>query len=305
MAFVASDPRAALNTTASAGAPQTGLIADEQLGRFYLTPPQIASGAEKTWLLRGQNFVLAWSECSPGAELARADQPDEYVILLTDAASRARVAWEGEEVEVSGPQIVFVPGGASRVVLPDGGRVTRLFTVKSADLVSRCPNAGAYEKARPHIPPFAAWPDPVGGWKIRAYALDVAPEPGRFGRIFRCTTFMLNVFEPMAGPRDPAKMSPHSHDDFEQCSLVVGGHFVHHLRWPWTTDLADWRDDLHLDVGAPSALVIPPPVIHTSQATGIGDNDLVDIFCPPRHDFSLKDGWVINAADYPMPGNGA
>ncbi|SNR61917.1 hypothetical protein EYF88_14600 [Paracoccus sediminis] len=298
--YTGKDPRADL-FAATTKPPATGLIAEDQLALFYGTPPQAEGVGWKSWYHRGNNFVLAYSEAAPGAVFARDGQPDEYVVYLPDAAHGAVIEAGDERVAVPGYRIAFVPPGDSRVTLPEGGVLVRLFTTRSTDLAEAASNARAYDAARTHIPPFEAWPAPKHGFRVRHYSLDVPAEPGRFGRIFRCTTFMVNIFEPQKGPRDTTRMSPHHHDDFEQCSLALKGKFVHHLRWPWTVDMADWRDDRHVEVGSPSSLVIPPPVIHTTRAMDAADNDLVDIFCPPRMDFSLKPGWVLNAEDYPLP----
>ncbi|SMO94472.1 hypothetical protein [Paracoccus laeviglucosivorans] len=298
--FQGKDPRADL-FAGNSQPPATGLIAQEQLGRFHGDAPQVSDALRRSWYLRGCNFVLEYSELAPGAKLGRQSQPDEYVLYLDDRQSGATVEWNGTTVTVPGGSIVFVPPGDSCITFPSGAKPVRLFTVKSADLVALCPNADGYRSPRSHIPPFHPWPKPAGGWKVRHYPLDVADQPGRFGRIYRCTTFMVNALPTMNGPRDPARMSPHHHDDFEQCSLALQGSFTHFLRWSWTTDMSDWREDMAVKVGSPSALVIPPPVIHTTQATGTGHNDLVDIFCPPRMDFSQKPGWVLNAEDYPIP----
>ena len=295
-----SDPRASL-APAKAGSmlTQTGLVAEAQDARFYESAPQVDDAAGKTWLHRGHNFLVAYSEAAPGASFRRSEQADEYCVLFPKAGGT--ITWNGETKDVPGFSIAFVPAGDSTVTTAEGGELVRLFSTQNKDLAEACGNAHGYDTPRTHIPAFQPWPEPKDGWKVRHYSLDVAPEEGRFGRIFRCTTLMVNVLYPFDGPRDPSKMSPHHHDDFEQGSLALTGEFTHYLRWTWTSDMADWKDDQALEMGSPSMLVIPPPVIHTTRATGAGSNLLVDIFGPPRVDFSDKPGWVLNADDYPMP----
>ncbi len=296
-----SDPRAALAAKATAAPVTPGFFAAPEYGRFYEQPPAETGAAGKSWYIRGQNFVLGYSEATPGGTFSRANQADEYVLIFPDRETRATVSAGGETREVEGFSVVMVPPSQSSVTLTNGGRFIRLVTTRAADLVALCPNAASYATPRANIPPFEAWPEPVGGYRIRAYSLDVPKEPGRFGRIFRCTTFMVNYLDPQVGPRDITKLSPHHHDDFEQCSLAVEGAFMHHLRWPWTVDMNAWREDEHQHFGTPSALVIPPPSIHTTRGLEPGVNQLVDIFSPPRIDFSQQKGWVLNADDYPMP----
>lgn len=295
-----SDPRAAL-ASASPARPAASEFAGAEIARFYEEDPQESGPEGKTWYVRGQNFLVAYTLAEPGAVLSRRGQTDEYIVLLPKAETSVEIAASGEVQAASGYSLIVVPPGDSTVTVPSGGEVVRLFTTRSADLAAKCSNAASYATPHPNIPPFEPWPEPPAGYRIRAYSLDVPPAPGRFGRIFRCTTLMVNIIDPQVGPRDVTKLSPHHHDDFEQCSLAVDGAFIHHLRWPWTVDMNAWREDLHAYCGSPSVTVIPPPAIHTSRGVGEGLNQLIDIFCPPRIDFSEKPGWVLNADDYPMP----
>ena len=300
--YETDDPRSRLNAGGAASpAAGTGAYSAAVYARFKQGAPQQSDALQKTWYARGQNFIVAYSEVEPGALFERNGQTDEYVVLLPDTETRISIAAGNERQEIDGFTINMVPPGDSNIEVHAGGRVIRLFTTQSADLVALCANAADYAEPHPHIPPFQPWPQPVDGLRLRSYSLDVPDEEGRFGKIWRSTTFMVNIFPPQIGPRDPAKLSPHHHDDFEQCSLVVGGTYMHHLRWPWTANLADWREDEHESCGTPSICVIPPRAIHTSAALDPGVNLLVDIFSPPRMDFSDMPGWVLNADDYPKP----
>lgn len=274
-----------------------------------LPPVQRDSGGSRHWYARGQNFVVAYSECAGKLSLDRAaeDQPDEWILLFpsNDPLSGnegARIAAAGQVAEVPGHSLTVIPPGASSVEVSGRGPVVRIFSRNAADLCALAINADSYRQDHLNVTPFVAWPAPADGPRIRSYNLDVPRAEGRFGRIFRCSTIMVNVLYPAQGPRDETRLSPHAHADFEQASLALAGQYIHHLRWPWTADRRDWREDEHQFCPSPSVTIIPPPVVHTSQSLDSGTNHLIDIFAPPRLDFSQRPGWVLNADEYPMPG---
>jgi hypothetical protein len=299
--YDATDPRSKLPGVTERARPAPVAFAGAEFGLFYQDLPQEDGAEGQSWYTRGQNFLVAYTEAQPGARLARKAQVDEYIVILPDPGPGAILESGDMTVRSEGFSLIIMPPGRSALTLPEGGRVIRLFSTRSEDLAAKCANASSYDEPHPNIPPFHAWPEPPDGYRIRRYCLDVPDKPGRFGRIWRCTTLMVNFLPRQVGPRDITKLSPHHHDDFEQCSLALEGAFTHHIRWPWTVDMNQWRDDVHAQVASPSVAIIPPPAIHTTGATQQGVNQLVDIFAPPRVDFSQKPGWVLNADEYPMP----
>ena len=303
MPYDTADLRSQLASPTGTAAPPGAVWPPQFLTFPTMSPTETSAAGSSTWLVRSQTCCVAFSQMRAGDQLTRHGQLDEYMVLCNDDAADLSVSWSGGAGgELRGAGVIVVPPGDSSVTVHTASAVSRLFSCRSTDLLERCENRALYEMPDPNVPAFTAWPDPPSGHRVRVYPMaDVPADPKRFGRLFRCSTIMVNVFESVPEPRDPAKLSPHHHDDFEQLSLTFAGDYVHHIRTPWTVDMANWRDDDHAFVPSPAVTIIPPPTVHTSQAVHHMPHQLVDIFAPPRHDFSAKPGWVLNADEYPIP----
>lgn len=265
----------------------------------YDTAPQQQEAGARTWLTRGANFVVAVSQVEAGAVLARDANPDEYFVFVHSGGARIQAG--AEQIDAGPETVTIVPPGASRVEATAAGTIVRVFSNRAADLAQASVNQAVYADGAPEVAPLVPWPDPPAGFKLRHYVLAEHVRPDSNMRIFRSTNLMVNVMTPRMVARDVRKLSPHSHTDFEQGSLALRGDWVHHMRYPWTADMNDWREDQAIQVGSPSLTVIPPKVIHTSRNTNDGGAWLLDIFAPPRMDFAGKPGKVANEHDYPLP----
>lgn len=282
-----------MNTAATAARPAV-------ISKFYEdSPAHVDADGSRHWATRGANFTVVVTHAAAGCVLERSNNPDEYMLLLPEHVA-ATLEADGSAIETAGDSLTIFPPGASKITVTSPGYVYRIFSHLASDLLALVSNPHDYDE-RSDVAPLEHWPEPVGGFKLRHYPLANYVRQENSMRLFRSTNLMINIFVPQTKPRDPKKMTPHSHADFEQGSLSLAGSYVHHLRYPWTTDLSNWRADDHALVFSPSLCIMPAQVVHTSQAIGTERTRLVDIFCPPRVDFSLKPGLVNNADDYPMP----
>jgi len=289
---------AASTTPTATVDPATPIKPSQWIEFLALEPTEVGEKGSRTWIARAANLVISYTVAKAGDVFTRSGQPDEYTVLMYSESAPIRVIADGKTEEVDEEAFVVVPPGDSVIEVAGDGILIRLFSVVADDLRESALNAAAYAEPDLRATPLQAWPDPVGGFTLRVYRLADTPiAPGRFGRIFRTTNLMVNFLAEEPAPRDEHKLSPHFHDDFEQVSLAVKGTFVHHIRYPWGPDSAQWRPDEHRQIATPSICIIPPPTVHTTQGMG-GHQQLIDIFSAPREDFSAS-GWVLNADDYP------
>jgi mannose-6-phosphate isomerase-like protein (cupin superfamily) len=271
---------------------------------FGRMPPQVVEPNVRTWVTRGGNFAVAVSEVEPGAVLAREDNPEEYMVILPPGGASARIEAGGRTVDAKPDSLTIVPPGPSTITATSKGRLARIFSKASRDIMAQAWNQQAYADGAPELAPPDLWPEPYDGYRLRHYPLaQYAKADGDRiqPRVFRSTNMMVNLFVHYRTRRETTKLSPHWHDDFEQASLCFNGRWVHHMRYNWGPDLATWVADDHGEMGTPSVIIIPATAVHTSRDVGDGESSLYDIFCPPRLDFARKKGFVINEDEYPLP----
>ena len=249
--------------------------------------------------VRGQNLCISHTVLEAGVALSETGIPDEHVVLLPEGDATVAVSTDAGDVVLDQPGLAIVPSGTSSLIADRDCVVLRVFSSRARSVLARAENDAMYLTADPAVTPLSPGPPPGGGPARVIFLTDIPQDPARLGRIFLTDSLMINWFPPQEGPRDPEKLSPHVHEDFEQASVTLRGDYIHHFRSPWTPRLSEWRDDQTVPCASPSVAIIPPGIIHFTRAVGAGMHQLIDIFAPPRADF-MAQGWALNADEYPQ-----
>jgi len=247
--------------------------------------------------VRAQNFAIDWFRAEQGATLGFASG-EQTMVLLFDTSGI--IIGGGRNADAPRRSVSVVPAGGYELRLAEAGCGCILSTDRQDPQPAR--NAASYQTPDPRVAPVGpAWLRINGADDFRVFEIDKFKAPADNPRLkmLQSATMSINWVD-YDGPRDRKALSPHAHADLEQASLAVAGDFVHHLRVAWGRNAEEWRDDEHKLAPAPSVLVIPPELIHTTEGVGPGHHLLIDIFAPPRRDFIAK-GWVFNAGEYRDP----
>jgi quercetin dioxygenase-like cupin family protein/mannose-6-phosphate isomerase-like protein (cupin superfamily) len=266
------------------------------VGRYYDMPPQREGAGWRSWITRAANFAIVYTEAEKGAVLD-CDFADEHFAYALEGAVDIFAGGDSTGLTVEG--LAVVPPGPARFSFSNSATLVQVITADES-LAAKAHNAATYSEGAKEVAPIEAWPEPVGGYRLRNYDTLAGYAKGGMVHAYRTRKLMIVPYTRFLEPRDETQLSPHSHADFEQASVALEGVWVHHLRVPWTTNRHDWRPDEHVELASPSVTIIPAGVIHTSQGIAGEGMRLIDVFAPPRLDFSQR-GWVDNAADYPMP----
>ena len=272
------------------------MFRDPSIADYRQQAPQQEGPDWQRWITRAANFAIVYTEGTAGAEIAQDFVDEQFAYTLEGGIT---VSAGGNEAALGPEDLVILPPGACRIAFAQDATLVQVVTAEE-ELAKLAGNAATYADGASEVAPVEAWPEPVGGYRLRVYSTLDGYARGGMVHAYRTRKLMIVPYARFLQPRDETQLSPHSHADFEQASVALEGDWLHFLRVPWTANRQHWKPDTTVEIGSPSVTVIPAGVIHTSQSLPGEGMRLVDVFSPPRVDFSLR-GVVDNAADYPMP----
>jgi len=256
--------------------------------------------AGRHWLMRSQNFIVQRVACDAPKRPFPVQSPHELLLLLPATGAAVRpVDSNVNAVEAPAHSLCILPAGRYDITLDGPGNCCVLASARPDLDASDMINAAAYADPDPRIAPVGTpYRRLTRQGEIIVMPISDIPHPVDNQRLkfIQTDTMSINWVE-YEGPRSRTELSPHSHADLEQGSLAILGNYIHHLRVEWGRNADLWQDDEHLAAPAPSLLVVPVNLIHTTEGVGEDRHILVDVFAPPRADFIAK-GWMCNADDY-------
>ena len=146
---------------------------------YHDMPPQVVdpAGKARTWITRGGNFAVSYSEVEPGAVLARAGNPEEYMVILPPDSATARIEAGEDTIEAGADSLTIVPPGVSRVTATSKGVVVRIFSRASTDVTALAGNSAVYADGAAELAPPELWPVPHDGYHLRHYRLADYADP--------------------------------------------------------------------------------------------------------------------------------
>jgi hypothetical protein len=120
------------------------------------------------------------------------------------------------------------------------------------------------------------------GYRLRVYEYDDFQHEADFLRSRNIAVQWSEV----RGPQGSEPVTPRAHADFEHTFLCTRGEYVHHMQYPWSTNLEEWRPEEHVRIETPSFTIVPAQVVHVPERAGVA-NEMIDISAPPRPDLPI------------------
>jgi hypothetical protein len=123
-------------------------------------------------------------------------------MLLLPKGTEVAIDADGEQIEAKAESLIIVPPGASRVTVRKSGTLVRVFYSRATDLVAKAANVATYADGAPEVAPIVPWPTPIGGFRLRHYAMrdfpSSDPSPLKM-RVFRSTNGVVASFNRPGG----------------------------------------------------------------------------------------------------------